>query len=83
MIVTARAEWSVGQSGGRQGIDQGLDDEDGMAMAGPEAWNAMSWAQKHDFLEKKADLLVLVYMRKTEHISQDYFEQRVAEVNQR
>jgi hypothetical protein len=82
MMVTARAEWTVGTSGGRRGVDQALDDEDGRVMAG-EAWETMTWAEKHDFLEKKADLLVLVYMRKEGALSQEYFEQRVAEVKAR
>lgn len=82
MMVGATAEWSK-PSGGRQGKTETLDDNDGKALLGEERWEGMTWVEKHNFLEQRADLLILAYLFKEEVISQEYFEQRVAAVKTR
>jgi hypothetical protein len=82
MMVGATAEWAT-SSGSRQGKTETLDDNDGKALLGEERWEALSWVEKHNFLEQRADLLILAYLFKEEVISKEYFEQRVAQVKAR
>lgn len=79
MQVTCMAEWQTYASN-RQGTMQALDDNDGRELLGEEKWNALSWVERHHYLEQRADLLVLAYMRKNDAISQEFFEKRVAEI---
>jgi hypothetical protein len=81
VLVTNGAEWTT-EHGNKRMHTESLDDEDGRRLKG-EAWDAMSWEQQHEFLDKTADLLVLKYLYQNEAISKDVFDTRVSQVKAR
>lgn len=82
MMVSCGAEWTT-EAGNKRTHTESLDDNDGRALKTPEVWEAMSWPEKHNFLEKTADLMVLAYLYREEAISKSVFDTRVAEVKAR
>jgi hypothetical protein len=81
-MVQNGAEWTT-EHGNKRMHTETLDDNDGRRLKGPEVWDAMSWADRHEFLDKTADLLVLKYLYQNEAISKSVFETRVNEVKAR
>lgn len=69
-------------SGSRE-ISIGLDSNDAIAIMGEESWNAMSFKERIDWLQKRTDMEVLIYLFKEKYISAEYLQERVKEIKAR
>lgn len=80
MQVTSGSDWLLPNSANRRSWSISLDDNDGMAIAGEDEWDAMSWARKRAFLQMRADLEVILYMYKQGAITLDFMKERAAAI---
>jgi hypothetical protein len=63
--------------GSGQTVEVELDDGD---MADVEGWDAMALSEKWKTMTVRADTLVIEYMLRNGHISQEYAQQRIREL---
>ena len=81
MQVTSGSEWAQpgSSSGNRRSWSISLNDDDGAQLAG-DRWDEMSWTERREFLQKRADLEVLLFMYREGVITKDYLQHRAAEI---
>lgn len=80
MLVTSGSDWLAPGGTNRRSWSIALDDNDGMALAGEDVWDSMDWKDKRTYLQKRADLEVLLYMYNEGAISKDFMMERVQKI---
>lgn len=80
MEVTSGSEWSSGNQNKRFWSIT-LSENDGIALKGDE-WEEMTWNDKRTFLQKRADLEVILYMHKEGAISKEFMLARAKAIKE-
>lgn len=80
MNVTSGSEWLL-PSGNKRYIEIGLNDDDGMILV--PGWEDLSWNERMDNLQKRADAEVLKYIFRDGGINEEFYRQRLEVIRAR